>query len=152
AQELPHARARRAPLAVELEIFVVEEGRRVLLTRRPETGRMAGLLEFPTRERVANGRARLWPEDLPGLVPAAGMPLGELAHTITHHRIRVSVRGARLRGRRLPDGACWVERRGLAELALTGLARKVLALISARGRAGTAGVSSSGTLDAGAPP
>ena len=150
AQELPRARARRAQLAVELEIFVVQDERRVLLARRPETGRMAGLLEFPTRERGANGGARLWPEELPALVPAGRAPLGELTHTITHHRIRASVHAARLSGRRLPEGACWVERAGLAKLALTGLARKVLALISARDRAGTA-AGSSGAPAVGAP-
>ena len=54
-EELPRSRARRAPLAVELEIFVVEERGGWLLQRRPAGGRMAGLYEFPTRELVADG-------------------------------------------------------------------------------------------------
>ncbi len=129
--ELPRARARRAPLAVELEILVVQRRGSVLLARRPARGRMAGLLEFPTRERVAQGSARLWPEELPGLLAEPGAPLGELAHTITHHRIRATVRAARLTARSLPPDACWAPRAGLAQLALTGLARKVLALAPA---------------------
>jgi hypothetical protein len=93
---------------------------------------MAGLHEFPTRELVEAGeRARLWPErGLTELVRGPGHSLGELAHTITHHRIRAEVRAARFVGRTLPAEARWAGPEELAGLALTGLARKVLALVA----------------------
>jgi A/G-specific adenine glycosylase len=134
ATELPRPRPRRAPLEVRLEILVARTRGRLLLVRRPPGGRMAGLHEFPTRERVAAGAApRLWPLELPlalPLEPEAGAPIGELVHTITHHRIRATVRAARLGSARaaLPEGAGWFGASELAELALSGLARKVLAL------------------------
>lgn len=132
--ELPRPRARRAPRAVELEILVARAGTRLLLRRRPDSGRMAGLLEFPTRELVAEGgRALLWPvERAPGLEPEAREPLGELAHAITHHRVRATVRAARLGARRAPTGMRWVPADELAGLALTGMTRKVLRLACVR--------------------
>jgi A/G-specific adenine glycosylase len=130
AAELPRARARRAPLDVRLEILVVSSRERLLCVRRPAAGRMAGLLEFPTRELAARGEdPRLWPAELPpGIARASREPLGELRHTITHHRVRARVLAGRLSGRRPPEGARWAEPDELAGLALTGLARKVLAL------------------------
>ncbi len=132
-QELPRARARRVSRALELEILVARAGERLLLQRRPDSGRMAGLLEFPTRELVAEGEAvRLWPATRArGLAPEARAPLGELVHAITHHRIRATVRAARLRAGRVPSGMRWVRPEELAELALTGMTRKVLRLAGA---------------------
>jgi A/G-specific adenine glycosylase len=134
-QELPRPRARRAQVDVRLEILVASSQDRLLCVRRPEEGRMAGLFEFPTRELVAGGaEPRLWPSaGLRGLTRVAGEPLGELVHTITHHRVRAEVYAGRVAGRRLPAVARWGEPDELAALALTGLARKVLALV--RGRA-----------------
>lgn len=132
-QELPRARARRVSRALELEILVARAGERLLLQRRPDSGRMAGLLEFPTRELVAEGEAvRLWPATRArGLAPEARAPLGELVHAITHHRIRATVRAARLNAGRVPSGMRWVRPEELAELALTGMTRKVLRLAGA---------------------
>jgi len=140
AAELPRARARRAPLDVRLEILVVSSRGRLLCVRRPAAGRMAGLLEFPTRELPASGRdPRLWPAELPpGIAQARTEPLGELRHTITHHRVRAQVLAGRMIGRRPPEGARWAGPGELAELELTGLARKVLAL-HRDGRAGASG-------------
>jgi len=134
AQELPFPRARRAALDVRLEILVARSDGKLLCVRRPAGGRMAGLHEFPTRELVAEGeRALLWPlEHVRGLVFEVGEPLGAIAHTITHHRIRASVRAARLAGDALPPEARWASPEELAGLALTGLARKVLALLAPR--------------------
>lgn len=127
-EELPRPRPKRALLEVRLEILVARARGRLLVLQRPEGGRMAGLHEFPTRELVADGAApRLWPAELPcALEPGAS--LGELAHAITRHRIRATVRAARPRRGRLPAEARWVGAADLARLALTGLTRKVLAL------------------------
>lgn len=128
--ELPRPRVRRSAALVRLEILVARSRGRLLCVRRPLQGRMAGLFEFPTRELVAPGaEPLLWPTALPrGLTRAPGEPLGELGHTITHHRLRAEVRAGRANGRRLPAAARWAQPDELAGLALTGLARKVLAL------------------------
>ena len=118
-------KARRAPVAVELEIAVVRRADgRWLLERRPPSGRMADLFEFPTRELVEGGaEPRLWPAQF-----EHALTLGEatltLTHAITHHRIRARVRCARLRAAG-PREAFWAGPPELATLALTGLARKV---------------------------
>ena len=57
--------------------------------------------------------------------------MGELRHTITHHRVRAEVRAGHFAGR-LPEGALWAGPEDFTELALTGLARKVLALVGPR--------------------
>jgi A/G-specific adenine glycosylase len=135
AAELPLPRARRTQHNVALEVLVVRSRRGLLLVQRGHGGRLAGLLEPPTRER-ARGAPRLWPAELPpGLALVPGAELGELAHAITHHRIRATVRVADFEsGRapaRLPPAARWAPPAELGALALTGLARKVVALIAA---------------------
>jgi A/G-specific adenine glycosylase len=131
-EELPLARARRAPHPVELEILVPRERGRYLVVRRPEGGRMAGLFEFPTRELVPPGTApRLWPREHPTPAAAEERELGQVQHTITHHRIRARVFAARASTRPLPRAARWCRVEELRALALTGLARKVLALATA---------------------
>ena len=127
--ELPAPKARRVPVAVELEIALVRRADgRWLLERRPSAGRMADLFEFPTRERVAGGaEPRLWPAAfacaLTLQAPAAALT-HTITHSITHHRIRARVHAARLSGAAGRAGR-WVARAELATLGLTGLARKV---------------------------
>jgi A/G-specific adenine glycosylase len=127
-EEFPGPRARKAGQVVRLEILVASRGDELVLVQRAAGGRMAGLLEFPTRELV-RGRtaARLWPaRHLSGLAPAPGRALGELTHTITHHRIHARVRPGRCECALAPPlRSCPPEQ--LSGLALTGLARKVLA-------------------------
>ncbi len=133
---LPKAAPKRAPVDVELEIFVVRSGDDVLLVQRPTGGRMARLWEFPTREtgRSRPGGAPLYPEalfrdDAPTEIESE-RELGVLRHGITHHRIRARVLAASLaRGgaERLPVDWRFVAVDELAGLGLTGMARKVVA-------------------------
>ena len=128
AAALPVRRPRRTPVDVRLEILVVRRGTEVLVVRRPRTGRMAGLWELPTRELgPADGAVHLWPGAHALSALTIGAPLGELAHSITHHRIRATVRGAECL-RSGTDGveAQWIDPRDAAELALTGMAKKTL--------------------------
>lgn len=128
--ELPRARARRAMVAVELELYAVQERGRVLLVERPDGGRMAGLHELPTRQ-LAPDDARLWPAELSaGLALRPGAELGRLSHAITHHRIRATLRAAQLVARRVPPGVRWVSTAELDGLALSGLAKKALELVA----------------------
>jgi len=135
AAELPRPKRRRTPDEVELELLVVVRRGRWLLERRPAGGRMAGLLELPTVELPsrADGRVLLfsdrWPEPIREHV-ALGEALGDLRHTITHHRIRASIRRGELgRGARASawkQPLCWVPEAELADAPLTGMARKVV--------------------------
>jgi A/G-specific adenine glycosylase len=146
--ELPRSRSQPAPIDVELCVIVCAKEERWLLERRPASGRMAGMWQFPTIEIGSGGvRARTnvsgghlhptrWPE---GIDFELGELLGELRHTITHHRIRAVVHVARLArdsrsSRRAIDGSgddrsssfAWFDRTRIDALPLTGMARKVL--------------------------
>ncbi len=126
--ELPRPKARPAVLDVELEVLIVRRGGSWLIEQRPEdAARMAGLWELPTREiGPATGlfRARWQPAGL--FTP--GREVGRVRHSITRHRIDVSVREATLAKRaRLPAHFAWLRPRAESQLALTGMARKVLA-------------------------
>ena len=125
AGEFPAPKARKAGVEVELEALFVERAGRILLRRRPAEGRMAGLWELPTREL---GSQRLFPEPLPAGL-RAGAPLGNLRHTITHHRIRLALRRGELGAK--PAGADWrwVAFDETAAVPLTGMARKALRLL-----------------------
>jgi len=126
AGELPLPKERRTPIAVELELAGVQHAGRWLLVRRPARGRMAGLLELPTRERAVLGSTRLWPADFPGAIELEEVELARVAHAITHHRIRATLRRATLAGP-LPEAGLWATPAQCATLSLTGLTRKVLA-------------------------
>lgn len=124
--ELPAPKARRATLAVELEIAVVRRADGAhLLQRRPSTGRMADLFEHPTRELVLDTKPpSLWPRDFDGRLTLAA-PVLTLTHAITHHRIRARVCPARLRDAGA-SAAHWATPAELATLGLTGLTRKIV--------------------------
>ncbi|MCH2104502.1 MAG: A/G-specific adenine glycosylase [Planctomycetes bacterium] len=121
---------RPAPIDVELELFLVEEGGRVLLQRRGTGDRMAGLWELPTRE-LASGTPRLFPAELE-LTLLAREELGELRHTITRHKITAKVHKAVLGDSELPPRCAWFAGAELSGLGLTGMTKKALTL--GRGR------------------
>lgn len=130
AGELPRRRPPAPPTEVELRILVVRRGDRLLLERRPPGGRMAGLWQFPTLELSStDGAAELFPRELSGPdgrpLLEAGALRGSLRHGITRYRIRAEVASARLVGA-LPDAWRWFEPAQVEQLALTGMARKVL--------------------------
>ncbi len=121
---IPRPKPRRASTEVELEVYVIERGGRWLLEQRPEGGLMGGMWQFPTVEVTSSG---LFPEELgPGLAPVVEPEhdLIALTHGITHHRIRARVRSARMAASG-GEGAAWFGPEEAAELALTGMARKV---------------------------
>ncbi len=124
--ELPVPKPRHKPTEVELEILLVRDGSGVLLHRRPEDGRMAGLLGLPTIERTTD---HLFPRAYPHPGLEAGEELGQVRHGITRYRIIATVRAGRLAGEPDPDGPLgWFERAQTADLPLTGMAKKGLGL------------------------
>jgi A/G-specific adenine glycosylase len=130
--ELPRMPEKREPTLVQLSIFVAEREGAVLLEQRPAGGRMAGLWQFPTIE-VSDLPIEQPGELFPRLLPRAGEspvlspggPLGALRHSITRYSIRAEVHSAELVGE-VPSGWRWFDRGQLEDLALTGMARKVL--------------------------
>ncbi|MBK7874961.1 MAG: A/G-specific adenine glycosylase [Planctomycetes bacterium] len=123
--ELPRAKARPATLDVALVVLAARSGGALVLEQRPDGGRMAGLWQLPTIELGARGH--LAPLDWPdGASVVLAEPVGELAHSITRHRIRATVRRGEVRGRALPPAWRRVAREELAGVALTGLTRKAL--------------------------
>jgi len=127
AAEFPAPKARQSGVEVELVALLVERRGRILLRRRPEQGRMAGLWELPTREL---GSQHLFPARIPGGF-REGAELARLRHSITRHRIRLVLRRAALA--RAPRGKDWrwVARGSAAGLPLTGMARKALRALRA---------------------
>jgi A/G-specific adenine glycosylase len=133
ASTIPRLAPRRAAVPVEIELLLAERGGRVLLWRRPAHAgaRLAGLWELPGRELAPPGALHrgLMPEAIAGARFAVGATLADLAHTITHHRMAIRVRGARLIGglaRTARGQYGWFPRRALARAALGGMARKAL--------------------------
>ncbi len=125
ALQLPRTKTRRAPVEVELEARLVERNGAVLLERRPEVGRMAGLWQLPTIETSSS--SELFPKKhANGARFEALERLGEVRHTITHHRIRVDVVRSRAPKAKLADPFAWFERSKLDSLATTGMTRKIL--------------------------
>ncbi len=125
--ELPVPKPRPKPTEVELEILLVRDGSRVLLQRRPEGGRMAGLLELPTIEGTSD---HLFPRAYPHPGLEAGEELGRVRHGITRYRITATVRAGRLAGEPDPDGPLgWFESRELDTLPLTGMAKKIRSML-----------------------
>jgi len=127
---LPRKRPKAPPVEVALTILVAAARGRWLREQRPAGGRMAGLWQFPTLERPAGGEAAaLFPTELPehagSPVLAVGAARGRLRHGITRYRIEAEVRSAELVAPRPRDWR-WFRRPELEDLALTGMARKVL--------------------------
>ena len=127
--ELPVPKPRRAPIDVRLCMFVCRAGDALLLERRAAGGRMAGMWQLPTLE-IGPGTAlftETWSEGSE-LALEAGEELGELTHGITHHRIRARlVRGRLASNAIVREPYAWHAVDALADLATTGLTRKVIA-------------------------
>jgi A/G-specific adenine glycosylase len=116
AAGLPVKLRRHAAVHMDAVLLLVEDGGRVLLRRR-EAGarRMAGFWDLPAPENCAHLRP--------------GRTIGEFRHTITHHRIRFTLRAARTG----PAFAAvppfrWIKPREMGRIPLSTTARKALRL------------------------
>lgn len=128
--ELPVKPPKRERTPVRIEVLLIERDGKQLVVQRPDSGRMAGLWEPPTRELDS---AELWPETFPTTTLAAGFDLepdvlAKRKHSITRYAIDVVVRRGVLVGDGVPSGrpARFVTPVELEQLAITGLAKKVL--------------------------
>jgi A/G-specific adenine glycosylase len=127
--ELPLPKPKPRTIEVELELaWISDSAGRVLLERRPRTGRMAGLWQLPTVELTASGLfPRVWaaPVELRD-------PVASLRHAITRHRIRAALRPAGLGGSP-PPAWRWAGATQLGDLALTGMTKKALSTLQPPG-------------------
>ncbi|MFT5285585.1 MAG: A/G-specific adenine glycosylase [Planctomycetota bacterium] len=129
--------AKKTYVSVELETLVILRGTSILVRRRPSDGRMAGLLECPTREVLPtereDGETRLFDADfgLPMERTSAEsrIEVAEIRHSITNHRIR-----AKIYAQKLTDSTDfpvdspwrWMAMDELESGALTGMTSKLL--------------------------
>lgn len=111
-EDLPRPAKRKTPVPVSWTALVVRDGSRLLLWRRDEgESLLPGHWGLPE------------PRHLPGASP--GRVLGRLTHSITHHRISMSVRESG-RPARIPPGARWATPGEAREMLVSSLWRKAL--------------------------
>ena len=114
AAQLPVKLRTQQVVRISGVLLVVERRGRVLLKQRDTSAtRMAGFWDLPA------------PEDLSGA--RRGESLGEIRHTITHHRYTFEVRRAAFGGRLRP-GLRWFSPQELAAIPFSTTARKALQL------------------------
>jgi A/G-specific adenine glycosylase len=128
--ELPEARARRAPVEVVVAAALLEREGRVLLVRRREGALMGRFWEVPQTSLESQGPLDLERElrEVHGLFVKRGALLGRARHAITFRRIRVETYGARLR-REPPadaDRFLWADPADLSRLPISSLTRKII--------------------------
>ena len=118
AAQLPVKLRRTEPVKIEGVLLIVRKGARILLRQRePDARRMAGFWDLPA------------PADLPDA--QAGECLGEIRHTITHHRYTLQVVAAKLSKTtaQVPHGPFeWFDAETLRQVPLSTTARKALKL------------------------
>jgi A/G-specific adenine glycosylase len=129
-EELPEARARRAPVAVTVAAAVVEEAGRYLLVRRAQGRLMGRMWELPQTALESRGRTDLERElrERHGLGLRAGPLVARARHAITFRRIRIEAYRARLT-RALPDDPerfRWATPAEMSLLPLSSMTAKVL--------------------------
>jgi len=124
AEDYPRRAPRKAKPTRHGTVFWVKDAAgRVLLRRRPETGLLGGMMEFPSTD----WRETPWEEaaalaEAP--VAANGWQLaGEVRHTFTHFHLRLTVLCGSVP--RVGGKGTWVHPREFAALALPTLMKKV---------------------------
>jgi A/G-specific adenine glycosylase len=113
--QLPVKLRKKEPVRLEGTLLIVHNRERILLRRRDDAERrMAGFWDLPS------------PADLPRA--RLGASLGQIRHTITHHRYTLEVRRA---SARFPgDPFAWFDPSQLDTIPLSTTARKALRLAS----------------------
>jgi A/G-specific adenine glycosylase len=100
---IPPAKAALQPVSVEMTAIVVRRAGACLLVRRGEGRLMSGLWEFPLAHATAGSTVEEFARSLGAKV--AGR-MGRVRHSITRHRINITVyEGRPLGGRRAVAGA-----------------------------------------------
>jgi A/G-specific adenine glycosylase len=133
--ELPLKSAKAPPRPERSLVGVIWHGDLVLVQRRPLTGLLAGMWEFPTFLADADGEAeaqlaRSLAEALGASVRIAA-PLASVQHTFSHIRMTYDAYSGRLEGERPASTADrrWVTLAELDELAFSKAQLKLIAIV-----------------------
>ena len=111
--ELPVKLKKQKQLAIHETLLIIEKDESVLVWQRPpDSPRMAGFWELPEQGQLP--KARLGPE------------VGVVRHTITFHNYTFRVHRAFLQ--KAPSGYEWISRARLAELPVSTILRKAIAM------------------------
>ncbi len=127
ADRLPARAARRArPTRRAVAYWLTDKDDRVMLRRRPESGLLGGMMEFPSTAWQEGD----WPS--PAMVKAArpgnakwSEIAGEVVHVFTHFRLEIRIQRGVLSGRR-PRGAIFAELERLSDHALPTVMKKIV--------------------------
>ncbi len=131
-QDALPVRARKKPIPhVRCSAAVIQNRGRFLIIRRPDSGMLGGLWEFPSFDDGAILQDAVL--NTLGLAVAVDGCLGEVAHTYSHRRVTMSVYRCRLNGGKLNRGlyadAKWAYRRDLGQYAMPNICRKAIELL-----------------------
>jgi A/G-specific adenine glycosylase len=107
---------------------------RVLLVRRPQTGLLGGLWEFPAARREASEALQVCCErgvrETTGVKAAVSSRHGTVRHTYSHFRVTMHAFNCTYRGGRARhlecDEVCWVEPDRLEDYAISRANRKII--------------------------
>lgn len=129
--QFPTPTPRQAPVTRRMAAFIVEQGGRFLVHRRPAQAVNGGFWEFPNAEVPKRGGIRSAARTALGVVPDALKRRFAIRHSITRFRIElVTFTGRLLRRRGVPRGdlqrpGAWVTPEQLAALALPSAHRQI---------------------------
>ena len=145
AADLPRRAAKKAkPLRRGTVWWIERPDGRVLLQRRPETGLLGGMMEFPGTNWTEAGPQGAEPQgtEPQGAEPRGGPPVavtaereaGTVSHVFTHFRLELAVRTARTEDRtgETAGAAVWEDPARLDRQALPSVMKKVARAALAR--------------------
>jgi A/G-specific adenine glycosylase len=129
ANELPKSRPKRAVKTQEVHFALIADDSRLLLTKRPEAGLLAGTWGLPGGD-VDTPLGRFVREQT-GLRVQKGRKIGEASHRFTHRQWHMQVYACRLKDHpeSAPTGNVrWVRQQELESAPLATATRKAIAL------------------------
>lgn len=134
--ELPRARVKKSiPTQTQVALLLSRQGR-FLVRRRPLSGMLGGLWEFPGREVLAGETPAAAARDLLRQLGLEGelQPAGEVRHAYSHFKLDLQFFSATVAAALTcgdDDQAAWLPTAELETLALHGAHQKALALLAA---------------------
>jgi A/G-specific adenine glycosylase len=136
--DFPAPRQRKPPRAVRGVSAIVRRRGRLLLVQRPSRGLLGGLWEVPSLEGDSIEALRSTIRERFGLRTSGATELGSVRHAFTHRMLDLSVWSFEPEPGRLRvtagERARFCDRAAVAELPLSTLMRKTLALADAATR------------------
>ena len=125
AETLPRKKPKAAkPTRRGAAFWIERSDGAVLLRRRPESGLLGGMMEFPSTDWTEHGSERFEDTGLAGLA-ADFRPAGAIRHTFTHFHLELSVHRGLADDKDPPPDCHWCPIDALGDRALPTVMRKV---------------------------